>query len=91
MPVLVMVDRESLGVIEYDVGRQVPVLCSQAVAYPGAEGGQPGQHPAAGDLPESRLVGQVGGLHRADQGDVSGMAAEVGLELGEVHPRGTVL
>ena len=85
-----MVDRQPLGIVQHDVGRQVPVLRSQSVGHPGAEGGQACQHPAAGDLPEGGLVGQVGGVHRTDQGDVIGVPAEMGLELRDLHAAGAV-
>ena len=70
---------------QHDVGRQVLVLGAQAVGHPRPEARPAGDDQAGVHHPERLLVVAVLGEHRADDGDLVGVAGDVRQRLGELQ------
>ena len=91
LPVLRAVDGQLAGVLQHDVSGQVSVFRAEPVAHPRAEGWQTRLHAAAVRDEQRRLVREVGGVHRADEGDVVDALGEVGHHVGNRHAALAVL
>ena len=83
LPVLRAVDRQALGIVQHDVGRQVLVHAAQGVGDPRAHGRLAREHSPAVHLEKRRLVGQIRGEHRADHGDVVDAAGQMRHGIGD--------
>ena len=91
LPVLDMVDRQALGIVQHHVGRQVLVLRAQAVRDPRTDGRPVRELAAALHDEDRRFVIEVRGEHRADEGDVVDLLRQVRQDLGNLHARLAVL